>query len=267
MKNVVKILALVLTFALLLCGCAGNQDTQPSETEPAQVAAMTEEELSTMLANGGRVSLGADLELTREVLVDGHILDGGNMTVTGPATQEGVVETENALTVSGGTVENINIIGKYRAIGDRKGAGADSDVRLKNITVDGGDAYALNFGYGNGSATLLVEDSKLCGWSSYTKFQQALFTNCTFAWSADGSQGGLRPYINTTLVGCKFEGKTNADGTVSPFGITFKSSIEGVTLVLEDCYVGDTLITQENINELLNVQAYNNVIRVQNSSN
>ena len=54
---------------------------------------------------------------------------------------------------------------------------------------------------------------------------------------------------------------------MSPFGITFKSSIEGVTLVLEDCYVGDTLITQENINELLNVQAYNNVIRVQNSSN
>ena len=263
-----KIFALTLAVALLLCGCAGNQEgTQPSATEPAPTAAMTEAELTTMLQGSGRISLGADLELTKEVLVDGKMLDGGNKTVTGPAPQEGVVETENALTVQGGTVENITIVGQYRGIGDRKGAGANTDVRLKNITVDGGDAYCLNFGYGNGNAGLFVEDSRLCGWSSYTKFQQAMFTNCTFAWSADGSQGGLRPYINTTLVGCRFEGKTNADGTVSPFGITFKSSIEGVTLIFEDCYVGDTLITQENINELLNVQAYSNIIRVQNTTN
>ena len=263
-----KVFALTLTLALLLCGCAGDQEpTQPAATEPTQTVAMTEAELETMLQSGGRISLGADLELTKEILVDGHVFDGGNKTVTGPAPQEGVVETENALTVQGGTVENITIVGQYRGIGDRKNAGANSDVRLKNITVDGGDSYCLNFGYGNGSAGLFVEDSRLCGWSSYTKFTQAMFTNCTFAWSENGAQGGLRPYIDTTLVGCKFEGKTNADGTVSPFGITFKSSIEGVTLILEDCYVGDTLITQENIEQLLNVQAYNNIIRVQNSSN
>ena len=261
-----RIFAYVLVLALLLCGCAGNQqETQPA-TEPAPTAAMTEAELTAMLQGGGRISLGADLELTGEILINGKILDGGNKTVTGPAPQEGVVETENALTVEGGTVENITIIGKYRAIGDRKGAGANSDVRLKNITVDGGESYCLNFGYGNGNAGLYVENSKLCGWSSYTKFRQAQFTNCTFAWSANGEQGGLRPYIDTTLVGCKFEGKTNADGTVSPFGLTFKSSIEGVTLILEDCYVGDTLITQENIHELLNVQAFSNIIRVQNSN-
>ena len=77
-----KIFAYVLVLALLLCGCAGNQqETQPA-TEPAPTAAMTEAELTAMLQGGGRISLGADLELTGEILINGKILDGGNKTVT-----------------------------------------------------------------------------------------------------------------------------------------------------------------------------------------
>lgn len=281
MKNLMRVLCLVLALAALLCGCStGGSDTsykketekateatEPQATEPqAPAAATTEEELKAALESGGRVALGADLELTQEILVKGTILDGGNFTVTGPESKEGVVETENGITVAGGTVENVTIMGKYRAIGDRKDAGANSDVRLKNITVDGGSSYALNFGYGNGSAGLYVDDSTLRGWSSYTKFEQAIFTNCTFGYSEDGSQGNLRPYINTTLVGCKFVGRTEADGTVTPFNLSFKSGTDGITLILEDCYVGETLITAENINELLNVNAYGNIVQVRNSN-
>ena len=70
-----KIFAYVLVLALLLCGCAGNQqETQPA-TEPAPTAAMTEAELTAMLQGGGRISLGADLELTGEILINGKILD------------------------------------------------------------------------------------------------------------------------------------------------------------------------------------------------
>lgn len=274
--KIAKILALVLVLSLVLCGCMEAKDSEKGQTKPegqtteptqAEVSGtMSEEELTTALEKGGRVAIGTDLALTKEVLVDDTILDGGGFTLTGPESQDGVVETENGVTVAGGTVENVTILGKYRAIGDRKGKGADQDVRLKNVTVDGGSSYALNFGYGNGQAGLYVDDSTLLGWSSYTKFKQAIFTNCTFGWSADGTQGNLRPYIDTTLVGCKFEGKTEADGTVTPFNLSFKSGTDGVLLVLENCYVGDTLITQENINDLLNVNAYGNIVQVRNTS-
>lgn len=279
MKHITKIFALLLAVSMLLCGCVETKNPAEETKEEQAVAsvAMTEEELAAALESG-RATIGANLTLTKEVLVNNKILDGGNFTLTGPELQkqpkeggdgsemENVVETENGITVAGGTVENVTVIGKYRAIGDRKGMGANSDVRLKNVTVDGGDSYALNFGYGNGQASLFVDDSTLCGWSSYIKFQQAIFTNCTFGWSADGSNGTLRPYINTTLVGCHFEGKVNADGTVTPFNISFKSSTEGVTLILEDCYVGDTLITAENMNELLKVTAHSNIVQVRNTA-
>ena len=50
-----KIFAYVLVLALLLCGCAGDQqETQPA-TEPAPTAAMTEAELTAMLQGGGRM--------------------------------------------------------------------------------------------------------------------------------------------------------------------------------------------------------------------
>lgn len=272
MKTMLKVFSVLLALTLLLCGCngaanggtEGTQATEPQATEPTAIT--TEEDLKAALEAGGRVTLGADLQLTGEVVVAGTILDGGGYTITGPAYDENVETTQNAITVTGGTVENVTVIGKYRAIGDRKGMGANSDVRLKNVTVDGGDSYALNFGYGNGQASLFVDDSTLCGWSSYIKFQQAIFTNCTFGWSADGSNGTLRPYIDTTLIGCHFEGKVNADGTVTPFNISFKSSTEGVTLILEDCYVGDTLITAENMNELLKVTAHSNIVQVRNTA-
>lgn len=274
MKQITKIFALLLAVSMLLCGCVSTKETaekkteqsaQKSEESAQPVGATTEEELTAALENGGRVAIGADLTLTKEVLVKDKILEGGGFTLTGPAPQEAVVETENGITVAGGTVENVTIMGKYRAIGDRKGMGANSDVRLKNVTVDGGDSYALNFGYGSGQASLFVDDSTLLGWSSYTKFQQAVFTNCTFGWSADGAQGALRPYIDTTLVGCKFVGKTEADGTVIPFGINFKNGSDGIKLTLEDCYVGDTLVTQENLNELLKVNLQGNLIVVRNT--
>ena len=270
MKHIAKLFAVLLALSMLLCGCATTKEPVKEEekqaTQPTQPAgAVTEEELTAALENGSRVALGADLTLTKEVLVKGQILEGGGFTLTGPEPQEDVAETENGITVAGGTVENVKVVSTYRAIGDRKGMGANSDVRLKNVTVDGIKSYALNFGYGNGQASLFAEDSTLLGWSSYTKFQQALFTNCTFGWNSTGSQGNLRPYINTTLVGCKFEGKTEADGTVTPFNISFKSGTDGIMLTLEDCYVGDTLITQDNLNDLLKINLAGNTIVVRNS--
>jgi len=266
MKAMMKAVCLLMALTVLLCGCSDTKETTPAQTQAPEPAAITTEaDLAAALEGTGRVVLGVDLELTAEVIVHGQILDGGGHTLTGPAYEEGKAESENGITVTGGTVENVTVQGDYRCIGDRKGQGANSDVRLKNVTVNG-DTYALNFGYGNGQASLYVENSTLRGWSSYTKFQQAIFTNCTFSWSESGANGNLRPYINTTLIGCHFEGKTEADGTVTPFNLSFKSGTDGVMLTLEDCYVGDTLITEENIGELLNVNAYGNIVQVRNTA-
>ena len=67
------------------------------------------------------------------------------------------------------------------------------------------------------------------------------------------------------MTGCRFEGKTDADGNPVPFNIHFKSGSDGITLTLEDCYVGDTLITEENLYTLLSVSQEGNRILVFNS--
>lgn len=264
MKHMTRIFALLLAVTMLLCAC-GEQ--APEETTAAtEPAITTEEALKEALQSGGRVVLGGDIALTSEVVVNGNVLDGGGYTLTGPAYAEGNAATENGITLTGGTVENVTVKGAFRGIGDASGRGANSDIRINNVTVDS-DTYVLNFGYGNGSANMYVTGSTLRGWTSYTKFTEAQFTDCTFGWCESGKNGNLRPYINTTLVNCKFEGKTEADGTVTPFNISFKSGTDGIQLVLENCYVGDTLITQENLNDLLKVSLEGNTVEVRNSSN
>lgn len=267
-KNMCKLVSLLLVLVLALCGCNNVEGTVPETTQPVETQApaiTTEADARAALEAGGFVELGADIALSNELVVSNNVLNCGGYTITGPQKVEGDATTENAITVIDGTVENVAVKGVYRGIGDRKGSGANGDVRLKNVNVDC-DTYVLNFGYGNGQTGLYVENSTLSGWTSYTKFKEALFTNCTFTWNEGGDNGNLRPYIDTTLVGCKFVGRTEADGTVTPFNIKFKSGSSGVTLVLDNCYVGDTLITQENIQQLLSVEAYGNTITVRNST-
>ena len=265
MKNFAwKLLCLALALSFLLCACGEKAPANVETTQATEPVITTEGALRTALEEGGRVTLGADIALSSEIMVSGHVFNGGGNTLTGPAYVDGQETSENAITMTGGTVEDVVVKGAYRGIGDRKGYGATSDVRINNVTVDS-DTYVLNFGYGNGQAKMYVSGSTLLGWTSFTKFAEAQFTDCTFGWCASGANGNLRPYINTTLIGCKFEGKTEADGTVTPFNISFKNGTDGVLLVLENCYVGEELITQENMEQLLSINLAGNTIVVRNS--
>ena len=271
-----KISVFVLCFFLLsaaLCACSQGQTpavteavTTEATTLPPETKALidTEAALTEALQTTGMAVLDGDIALTQQVVVRGGYLDGNGHSVTGPTYVEGTVETENAVTVMGGTVKNISISGAYRGIGDSSAYRVNADVHLNNIWVDS-QSYTLNFGYGTGSTNLYVDNSTLLGWSSYTKFREAFFTDCTFGWDTTGDSGNLRPYINTTLTGCKFEGKVNADGSVTPFNIKFKSGSSGILLVLEDCYVGDTLITEENVSQLLGLDLQGNTLSIRNS--
>ena len=252
---------MVLAVGMLLCAC--GQKPAEDTTAPTAAAVTTEEALKAALEDGGRVALGGDIALSAAVVLRGHLFDGGGYTLTGPEYVENNVSTENGITIVSGSVENVTIKGAYRGIGDNKENGVSGDIRIKNVAVDS-DIYALNFGYGSGMTGMFVTGSTFNGWTSYTKLAEAKFTECTFGWSESGAQGTLRPYINTTLTDCTFVSKTDADGTVTPFNISFKSGSTGISLMLENCYVGETLITQENINELLNVNLEGNTIDIRN---
>lgn len=271
-KRFCMMLAAVLLFSLTGCGETAPEQTVPQTTETTaapettqatEPAIDTPEALMAALATGGVVELAADVTMEQSAVVMGGEFHGGGHTITGPAYVEGNVNTENGLTVMAGTVRDVTIVGAYRCIGDSELHHRVGQVRLYNVTVDG-DGYALNFGYGKNEEKLIAEGSHFYGWSSYTGFSEALFMDCTFGWDSTGSQGNLRPYVNTTLSDCRFAGKTDEEGNTVPFNIHFKSGSDGITLTLENCYVGDTLITEENVNELLSIALEGNRLLIFN---
>ena len=281
MKKIVRMSALLLTLVLLLPGCgAAVEETAPTATQPTApllAEVTTQEELVEGLANSPRVTLTADMELTEMVgMKDNRILDGGGHTITGPElqqveveTEEGkemqnVVETENALMICSGTVENVNIKGAYRCLGDCKAYPMTGDVRIKNVNAEG-TLYELSIGRGDKSGSLYVDDCTFRGWVNINNIKTAQFRNCTFGFDENGKNGYFRCYIDTTMIGCNFEPWVKENGSTTRYNISFYKNTAGVTLTLEDCYVGDTLITQDNVGKLLKLTLTGNKVVVRNT--
>lgn len=282
MKKLTKLVALLLAAVTLLGGCSGNAaPTEPTETQPtvpliAEVD--TQEALIAALAESPRVTLTGDIQLTQMVGMKGRILDGGGHTITcqevqqvevedenGKKTMENVPETEDGLMIGSGTVENLNIVGAYRCLGDSKDCPMVGDVRIKNVYAEG-TKLAMAFGRGGKSGALYVENSTLRGWVLINGIQDARFENCTFGYDSNGKNGYFRPYRDVTFVNCNFESYVDENGKVSKYNISFYSTTDGLIIVLEDCYVGDTLITQDNLKDLVKVNTSKNTVVVRNSS-
>ena len=281
MRNSIKIIAMLLA-VLLLCGCNGNA-AEPTQTEATQPTApllaevATQEELVKALAESPRITLVADVQLTNMVGMKDRILDGGGHTITGPELQQeevenaegkkemkNVVETENAVMICSGTVENLNIQGAYRCMGDCQAYPMNGDVRIKNVNAEG-TLYALSIGRGNKNGSLYVENCTLRGWVNINKIKNAQFKNCTFGFDSNGKNGYFRCFIDTTLIGCNFEPWVKENGSTTRYNISFYKSTSGVILTLEDCYVGDTLITQDNVGKLLKLSLTGNKVVVRNT--
>ena len=283
MKRMTKILALLLTVVCLFSGC-GAAAAEPPQTEATQptapliAEAATQEELIKALESSSRVTLTSDIQLTQTVGMKGRILDGGGCTITcqelqqvevedenGKKTMERVPETEDGLMICSGTVENLTIVGAYRCLGDSEAYPMTGDVRIKNVTAEG-RTLAMAFGRGGKNGTLYVENSVLRGWVLINGIQDARFENCTFGWNSEGKNGYFRAFRDVTLVGCTFENLVDENGKVTRYNISFHSNTKAVTIVLENCYVGDTLITQENVKTLLKINDTKNDVVVRNSS-
>lgn len=272
MKKSMRITALLLAMTLLLCGC---QATAPAEsaaapttlpTEPATEPAPVDNEaaLIAALEEHGRVTIEGDMTMTKAVPVMGNLLDGGGHTLTPPVYNEEDPNTSAALFITKGTIENVTVKGGHRGIGTTSEYRAIGEIRIKNVDLDG-ENCGLYIGHGDNQGALYVDSSNLGSQTVFNRVTQAQFTNCTFHWNASGTKGNLTAYTNVTIVGCRFENLVLDDGTVKLYTIAFPSNVDGLTMTLEDCYVGDTLITEQNIKQLLKVQPRKNTIQVHNT--
>ena len=259
MKKYLRCFALMLALCLL-CGCNSAPAETAQATEPTQPAITTQEQAQAALDAGGRVVLDADLEVTEGLVVKDDVFDGQGHTITGPVYDEEVVASSCAVLVARCTVENITVKNCYRAIGSNKENRCTGDIRINNVIADG-ENCALYIGQADNTGSVIVKDSAFGGQTVFNKVKEASFTNCTFTFNESGSKGNMTAYTDAVLVGCRFENKE--DGT--KYALLYPSSVEGCTMILEDCYVGDTLITKDNLKTLLKVSPRNNTIEVRNT--
>lgn len=265
MKKIIRILCVTLALATL-CGCGAPAATEPVATEPAApllTEVNTQSDLMAALETSPRTVLTGDIQLTQMIGVKNRILDGGGHTIIGMPYVEGDAATENAVMVTSGTVENLTIRGAYRCLGDCEEYPLIGDVRIKNVTADG-TLLAMAFGRGGKNGSVYVQDSTLRGWVLINGIQDARFENCTFGYNSEGKNGYLRVYRDVTLVNCNFENLVDANGKVTRYNINFHKDTKGKAVILENCYVGDTLITEDNVETLLKVALYNNRLEIRN---
>ncbi len=116
--------------------------------------------------------------------------------------------------------EGTNLRALYN--GERASDYVKDDIVILNSSLDG--TYAMNlYAVADSGAELIVSDTELKGWVSYTGFASASFTNCTFGENTNAeTYKTVRPYDTTVFKNCEFEegyeflwDKLGADDTVT----------------------------------------------------
>ncbi len=170
------------------------------------------------------------------VHTNGSIIDGQGATLD---VQDANDTWNCALFTKGGTIKNLTVTGAFRGIFTN---GLNEKLIIDNCIIAPG-AYTISADISDlapAGPGVEVTNSTLRGWTSYSKsIGPVSFTNCRFE---AGAYKMLRPYSETTLTNCVFEPG-------------FPLDTERATVTLKNCKVGDTLITAENIQELLGTSA------------
>ena len=180
------------------------------------------------------------------VIQNGETIDGNGNTLT---VNNANGTWDGAILSSGGTVKNITITGSFRGI---MANNLTEDLIVDNVIIDG-TTYTIHCDTA-GTGKIKVSNSVLNGWTSYTSgISEVTFDNCSFGES--NGYAYMRPYSSTTLTDCTF-----SDG----FQFDASNLDSGGTIVMTNCYVGDTLITSDNLTTLLGNDAAG--ISVQNSN-
>ena len=200
-------------------------------------------ELKAALAEGKDVVLGASLNNVPVnttapygnkygVAQNGGVLDGNGYVLDFDS-----VGDNYCIMTSGGTIKNVTVGGGFRGIVLMY---PTETVYIDNVTICDQDVvYAINTTEGDGAQSLVVTNSTIGGWTSYSTIKDATFTNCTFVQGqAYGNVIGrvLKPYVNTTLTECEFVKGMNLD---------LSELKQGEKIIFKDCTVDGQLVTAD----------------------
>lgn len=175
---------------------------------------------------------------------DGEILNGQNYNLY--LTTGG---DQYTIMTSGGTIKNLTIASGFRAILLMY---PQTDVYIDNVTSGPNVCYAINTAeQGNPDARIIATNSTFLGWCSFSLIASASFTNCKFGQGTyyTNTWGRLiKPYVTTTFTDCEF-GYNCAEG--DKYYLDLSAFQAGQTIKMINCKVGDTVITADNVADLL----------------
>ncbi len=206
----------------------------------------TADSLVEALENGEDVFFTGDVEINPANMSNSYGATGINVkngqTIDGNGKVldiKGASGTwDSGINTTGGLIKNLTITGSFRGIFINHNSTHSEPVVLDKVTIDG-TTYTVSCDQGK-YQTLIATNSTFNGWTSYAAtLGSASFTECNFG--EGNGYAYCRPYCETTFTNCTFEENYVVDATRTS-GIVF-----------ENCYVGNTLITAENIEELLGV--------------
>ena len=253
----------VYTGTLKVNGYTGSLDEyvltgskySPSGTGTLNIISYTkasnETEIRNALSTKENVELTNDVKATAQaggynktgLVINGQHFDGNGYELN---VKDAGSTWDSAIYTTGGTIRNLTVSGAMRGIFT---AGQNSDIIIDNVTFKD-VIYTFNSDDGNKQYSVYISNSTLNGWTSYSNVHKEVsFTNCSFG---EGSgYAFLRPYNASSFANCTFSEGYELDSTKATKG----------TLVMTNCYVGNTKITQANITELLGSSASNVIVK------
>ena len=200
-----------------------------------------EELLVSSLTSGKDVIITDDIEMESAttapygnkyaVKQDGGVIDGN-----GNELHMECYGDDYGIMTSGGTIKNLVIQEGCRAVMIMY---PTEDVILDNVNIGGdGVLYPINTGEaGSAGVNLIVINSVIAGWTSYSNIESASFTNVEFKQGTyyNGIYGRvLKPYVNTALTECSFIEHMNLD---------LSSLASGHKVTIKDCTVNGQAVT------------------------
>ena len=203
------------------------------------------EDLVEALKNGGSIILIDDVNTEAATTAPygnkyGVKMDGGILDGNGKELDIECYGDDYGIMISAGTVKNLTIDNGTRAIMIMYPQG---DIILDNVNIGGdGVLYPINTGEaGAEGVNLIVTNSTLAGWTSYSNIESASFTNVKFEQGTyyNNIYGRvLKPYVNTTLTNCSFIEHMNLD---------LSGLVKGQKVVMDNCTVNGQAINNYDV--------------------
>lgn len=206
--------------------------------------------VSRSVAAGETVVLTSGGTISSTINVTSGILDGGNnvLKVSDKLASNFLVQTSG-----NSIVRNLTIEGNNQKVGTKSTRAIyttnPGDLTIADVHISG-VGYAMNVNTTNAAGKLLVQNSTLVGWTSFSGvFTEAKFEKVNFGCGNyfDGTttpNGMFRPYQSTVLENCTFE---------AGFTISFAALEDGETITLKNCKVGTTTLDATNFATLLKI--------------